>query len=318
MGPWPIDPQGPQARAIAELYWIMFGAAIVVLVIVDGALIYAGIKFRERPGHRAAQFHSHNVLELLWTVIPTLMVISFAVLSFQKLDYINDTASGAEITVQVSGRQWSWTYKYPQQPMFRLADGTYLQGAEELHIPVNTKVRLELSAQDVIHSYFVPSLGGKKDAVPGRQTDMWIQADRPGSYKGQCAEFCGDGHADMLLTIVVHAKDAYAKWAESAVAEANRLSDPATKKGRETFLALACVGCHTVQGTTAAGKVGPELTHVASKKSIAGGVLSPVNAETLTRWIKNPPAVKPGTQMPNLGLADEQVRDIVTWLLTLK
>ena len=318
MGPWPNDPLGPQARASADIYWIMFVCAIIVLVIVDGGLIFAGLKFRDRPGHTAKQFHGHNFLELLWTVVPTLMVISFSVLSYQKLNVMNDTRTGAEMTVDVQGQQWTWVMNYPKEDRFKLNDGTYLVGAQELHIPVNTKVRIQLSSKDVIHSFWVPNIGGKKDAVPGRTTDLWIQADKPGTYKGQCFEFCGTGHADMLITLVVHPKAEYATWAKGAVAEAGRLSDPATKKGRETFLALACTGCHTVKGTTAAGKVGPELSNVASKKSIAAGLLSPVNEETLTRWIKNPPAVKPGTLMPSLGLSDEQVHDIVQWLLTLK
>ena len=317
MGPWPNDPLGPQARAAAEIYWIMFVAAIVVLAIVDGGLLYAGLRFRDRPGHVAKQFHGHNTLELLWTVVPTIMVISFSVLSFQKLNTMNDT-SGAGLSVNVQGQQWSWIMNYPKEDRFKLSDGTYLQAAQELHIPVNTKVHINLSSKDVIHSFWVPNIGGKKDAVPGRATDLWIQADRPGTYKGQCFEFCGAGHADMLITLVVHTPDDYATWIKGALADANRQTDPATKKGRETFLSLACTGCHTVQGTVAAGKVGPELSHVASKKSIAGGVLSPVNEENLTRWIKNPPAVKPGTLMPNLGLSDEQIHDIVQWLLTLK
>ncbi len=317
MGPWTNDPLGPQARASAEIYWIMFVCAIVVLAIVDGGLLYAGLKFRDRPGHVAKQFHGHNFLELLWTVVPTLMVISFSVLSFQKLNVMNDT-SGAGMTVNAAGQQWTWVMSYPKEDRFKLGDGSYLQAAQELHIPVSTKIHIQLSSKDVIHSFWVPNIGGKKDAVPGRATDLWIQADRPGTYKGQCFEFCGTGHADMLITLVVHTPDDYASWAKSAVAEAGRLNDPATKKGRETFLSLACTGCHTVQGTTAAGKVGPDLSHVASKKSIAAGALSPVNEETLTRWIKNPPAVKPGTLMPNLGLSDEQLHDIVQWLLTLK
>jgi cytochrome c oxidase subunit 2 len=245
------------------------------------------------------------------------MVISFSVLSYQKLTFMNDF-SNPGMTLQVQGQQWSWLFNYPKEDRFKLLDGTYLVVGEELHIPVNTKVLLQLSSKDVIHSFWVPNIGGKKDAVPGRPTELWIQADKPGTYKGQCFEFCGTGHADMLITLVVHQPDEYATWAKSAVTEANRLLDPATKKGRETFLSLPCVGCHTVKGTTAAGKVGPELTNVASKKSIAGGVLSPVNEETLTKWIKNPPAVKPGTLMPNLGLSDEQIHDIVQWLLTLK
>ncbi|HKY51370.1 MAG TPA: cytochrome c oxidase subunit II, partial [Candidatus Limnocylindria bacterium] len=203
-GPWPNDPQGPIAATIAELYWIMFVAAVVVLAIVDGAIIYAGIKFRERPGHVAKQFHGHNMLELTWTVIPTLMVVSFSVLSWQKLDFINNSRGGdVGMVIHAEGSQWTWTFNYPHESQFLLKDGqTYLFTTEELHIPVNTKVRIELSAKDVIHSFWVPSLGGKKDAVPGRATDLWIEADRPGTYKGQCLEFCGDGHADMLITLV--------------------------------------------------------------------------------------------------------------------
>ena len=179
-------------------------------------------------------------------------------------------------------------------------------------------MRVELSAKDVIHSFWVPSIGGKKDAVPGRATELWIQADKPGTYKGQCLEFCGDGHADMLITLVAHPVSDYDAWAVAAVKDANRLIDPLTKVGHDTFLSLACVGCHTVKGTTAGGKIGPELTHVASQKSIAGGVLSPVDEANLTRWIKDPPAVKPGTKMPNYNLSDQQIHDIVQWLLTLK
>ena len=318
MGPWPNDPLGPQARASADIYWIMFVAAVIVLIIVDGGLIFAGLRFRDRPGHVAQQFHGHNFLELIWTVVPTIMVISFSVLSFQKLNFMNDTKTDAQMTIQVQGQQWTWVYNYPKEDRFKLSDGTYLQGAEELHIPVNTKVRLELSSKDVIHSFWVPNIGGKKDAVPGRPTELWIQADKPGTYKGQCFEFCGTGHADMLVTLVVHPTDQYAAWVDSAKKEAERLSSPETKAGRELFFSLPCVGCHTIKGTAAAGKVGPELTYVASKKSIAGGILSPVNEENLGKWLQNPPAIKPGTLMPNLGLSQQQISDLTSFLLTLK
>lgn len=317
-GPWPNDPQGPVARSIADLYWIMFVAAVVVLAIVDGAIIYAGIKFRERPGHIAQQFHGHNMLELTWTIIPTIMVVSFSVLSWQKLDFINNSRGGdVGMVIQAEGSQWAWTFSYPQEDRFKLLEG-YLRTGEELHIPVGMKVRIELSAKDVIHSFWVPSLGGKKDAVPGRATDLWLQADKPGTYKGQCLEFCGDGHADMLITLVAHTPSDYATWIPQAVKDANVFLDPNTKVGRELFFSLACVGCHTIDGTTARGRIGPNLTHLIGQKSIAGGLLSPVNEETLTRWISNPPAVKPGTLMPNLNLSPEQVRDLVLFLQTLR
>ncbi len=316
-GPWPNDPQGPQAREISGLYWIMFALAAIVLVIVLGGLVYSSVRFRERPGHQAVQVHGHNLLELTWTVIPTIMVLSLTVLSFQRLNFVNDTRTGVGMAVKVEGGQWSWSYTYPDDPMFKLSDGSTLKAGQELHIPVGTKVLLELSSKDVIHSFFVPGLGGKKDAVPGHSTELWIQADRPGSYKGQCAEFCGDGHADMLIVIVAHDKNDYAAWAKGAVAQANLSNDPATKAGRELFLSLACAGCHTIAGTTAQGKVGPELTHIASKDNIAG-VLRPLDEANLKKWISNPPGVKPGTVMPNLGLPAENIDSIVKFLLTLK
>ena len=318
--PWPNDPQGPQARVIADLYGIMFAAAVVVLAIVVGALVIAGLKYRERPGHVAKQYHGHNLLELIWTVIPTLMVITFGVLSFQRLVYINDIDSGAAMTIKVEARQWVWTFQYPEEAIFKLSDGTYLQQGEEVHIPVGQKVKLELSSKDVIHSFFIPSLGGKKDAVPGRATALWIQADRPGTYKGQCTEFCGTGHADMLLTVVAQNPSDYAAWAADAKKAADLLNDPATKKGKDLFLSLACAGCHTIQGTSAVGKVGPDLSHLASQQTPVAGVaaLTPVNEENLKKWINDPPANKPGTLMPKLGLDADTVDAIVKFLLTLK
>ena len=320
-GPWPNDPQGPVARSIADLYWIMFVAAVVVLAIVDGAIIYAGVKFRERPGHVAQQFHGNNMLELTWTIIPTIMVVSFSVLSWQKLDFINNSRGGdVGMVIQAEGAQWVWNFNYPREDRFRLKDGTtYLTDSQELHIPVGTKVRIELSAKDVIHSFWVPSLGGKKDAVPGRATDLWLQADRPGTYKGQCLEFCGDGHADMLITLVAHPVNEYAAWINEAKIRAERFSAPETARGRELFRSLACAGCHTVRGLTGGKFPGaPDLTNVASKQSIVGGLLSPVNEENLRRWVSNPQAVKPTTLMPNLGLSEQQVNDIVQFLLVLE
>ena len=166
MGPWTNDPLGPQARASADIYWIMFVCAVIVLVIVNGGLIFAGFKYRARPGHVAKQFHGHNLLELVWTVVPTLMVISFSVLSFEKLNFMNDTRTGTEMTINVEGGQWTWVYSYPSEARFRAADGSYLKAAEELHIPWNTKVLLQLSSKDVIHSFWVPKHRRKKDRVP--------------------------------------------------------------------------------------------------------------------------------------------------------
>jgi cytochrome c oxidase subunit II len=318
------DPQGPLARTIADLYWIMFAAAVIVLAIVVGALVIAGIRFRERPGHQARQYHGNNVLELIWTVVPTLMVVSFSVLSFQRLAYVNDADSGAAMTIKAEAKQWVWGFQYPADAKFKLSDGTYLKAAEELHVPAGQKIKIELSSVDVIHAFYVPKLGGQKDAVPGRATTMWIQADRPGTYVGQCIEFCGTGHADMLIHVVAQNPADYAAWQEAAVTQANLFNDPAVATGKQLFTTLACAGCHTVQGLTG-GKVGPELTHLMSQKTPIGGIAGlDVNEADLVKWVGNAPGLKPGIVMPAFGKAysgpldDAQILSIVKFLETLK
>jgi cytochrome c oxidase subunit 2 len=322
--PWPNDPQGPLARSIADLYWLMFGAAVIVLAIVVGALVVAGIRFRERPGHEARQYHGNNLLELIWTVVPTLMVISFSVLSFQRLALVNDVDSGTAMTIKAEGRQWVWSFQYPSDAKFKLGNGTYLNAAEELHIPVGQKVKLELSSVDVIHAFYVPKLGGQKDAVPGRATEMWIQADRPGTYNGQCIEFCGTGHADMLITVVAQNPTDYAAWQVAAVKQADLFNDPAVATGKQLFTTLACGGCHTIQGLTG-GKVGPDLTHIMSQKTPIAGVAGlDVNEANLVKWVGNAPGLKPGVVMPVFSnkyggpLDDATILSIVKFLETLK
>jgi len=198
-GPWPNDPQGPQAKSIADLYWIMFVAAVIVLAIVDGGIIYAGIKFRERPGHVAKQFHGQNFLELTWTVIPTLMVVSFSVLSWQKLDFINNTrSSDVGMVIQAQGQQWTWNFTYPHEDRFKLSDGkTYLTGVEELHIPVGTKVRIELSSKDVIHSFKIIAMRVTQDAIPGMSIPIWFKPTTNGVFLINCAQLCGNSHYYM-------------------------------------------------------------------------------------------------------------------------
>lgn len=315
--PWVNDPAGPVAREIVPLYWIMFAAAAVVLAIVLGALVYSGIRFRERPGHTAHQMHGHNLLELAWTVIPTIMVIAFSVLSFQRLLVLSDVQTNAAMTIKVHARQWTFDFTYPNEDRFRTRDNNPLVVPQRLDIPVNTKVALEITSEDVIHSFHVTNLGGKIDAVPGRTTRLWLEADRVGEFKGQCFEFCGEGHADMLINVVVHPQNEYAAWAERAVAEANILLDPATQQGRELFRTLACAGCHTIQNLTAGRFPGaPDLTNVASRPQIAG--VLPMSVENLERWILDPQQVKPGTAMPDLNLDTETARAIAQFLFTRK
>ncbi|HEV2249319.1 MAG TPA: cytochrome c oxidase subunit II [Candidatus Limnocylindria bacterium] len=322
--PWPNDPQGPLSRSMADLYWLMFGVAIVVLAIVVGALVVAGIRFRERPGHQARQYHGNNLLELIWTIVPTLIVITFGVLSFQRLLLVNDVDSGTAMTVKAEGRQWVWVFQYPSEARFQLNDKSYLSQQAEIHIVAGQKVKIELGSQDVIHSFYVPSLGAHKDAVPGRATSVWMQADRPGTYVGQCSEFCGTGHADMLITVVAQSQADYDAWLATALKDANRFSDPAVAKGKQLFTTLACAGCHTIQGLTKA-TIGPDLSHIASQKTPIAGVAGlDVNEANLIKWIGDAPGIKPGIVMPVFSnksggpLDDATINAIVQFLLTLK
>jgi len=313
------------ARSIADLYWVMFGAAVIVLAIVVGALVIAGIRFRERPGHQARQYHGNNVLELIWTVVPTLMVIAFSVLSFQRLALVNDVDSGAAMTVKADGQQWVWNFQYPlgfdpSDP----AGKDDISSLNQLHLEVGTPVIVYISSKDVIHAFYVPKLGGQKDAVPGRETSTWIQADRPGTYAGQCIEFCGAGHADMLITVVAQSPADYDAWLAGALKDANRFTSPDVAKGKQLFTTLACAGCHTIQGLTKA-TIGPELTHIASQKTPIGGVAGlDVNEANLIKWIGNAPGIKPGIVMPVFSnkyggpLDDATINTIVQFLLTLK
>lgn len=322
--PWPNDPQGPLSRSMADLYWLMFGVAIVVLAIVVGALVVAGIRFRERPGHQARQYHGNNLLELVWTIVPTLIVITFGVLSYQRLLLVNDVDSGTAQTIKADGRQWVWVFQYPSETRYQLTDKTYLSQQAEVHIVAGQKVKIELSSKDVIHSFYVPLLGSHKDAVPGRATSVWLQADKPGTYLGQCSEFCGTGHADMLITVVAQNQADYDAWLASALKDANRFSDPKVATGKNLFTTLACAGCHKIQGLTNA-TVGPDLTHIASQKTSLGGVAGlDVNEANLTKWIGNAPSFKPGIVMPVFSnkfggpLDDASIDAIVQFLLTLK
>ena len=186
------------------------------------------------------------------------------------------------------------------------------------------KIKIELTAVDVIHAFYVPKLGGQKDAVPGRATSLWLQADRPGTYVGQCIEFCGTGHADMLITVVAQNPVDYAAWQDAAVKQANLFNDPAVATGKQLFTTLACAGCHTVQGLTG-GKVGPELTHIMSQKTPIAGVGGlDVNEANLIKWVGDAPGLKPGIVMPAFSKAysgpldDAQILAVVKFLETLK
>ena len=216
------------------------------------------------------------------------------------------------LTIEVTGRQWWWEVRY-----LGATPGELVTSANEIHIPVGQRVRVRLRADDVIHSFWVPGLQGKMDMVPGRTTATWLQADRPGVWRGQCAEFCGMQHAKMALVVVAESPDEFAAWLARERQPAAEPVDQQTSDARAVFLESGSVLCHTVRGTPARATVGPDLTHIASRRTLAAGELPNVRGN-LYGWIADPQALKPGSHMPRVPLTSDQLHAIVRYLETLR
>lgn len=307
-----LYPEGPQAAQADRLWDVTFGIAAVVFILVEGALIFILFKYREgKASASPKQLHGHTRLELLWTAIPAVILTGIA---FMTVPVIFDQAREPEnaLKVEVIGHQWWWEYRY--------ANG--LVTANELHIPTDRPVLLDLRSADVIHSYWVPKLAGKQDAVPGRSNHLTIRATEPGEYLGQCAEYCGLSHANMRAKVFAHEPADYDRWVSEQMADA-AADDASVAAGRELFHSgtfaggQQCVSCHAVKGTDAAGVLGPDLTHVASRTRFAGSMFE-LNEENLRAWLADPPGQKPGSLMPDLDLTEEQINDLVAYLLSLE
>lgn len=308
---WIYEP-APATRDVVTLYWVMFWIGIVVLAIVQGGIIASIILFRERPGHVAKQFHGHTGLEFLWTIIPAIIVIALSIGSFQGLSTITDTRE-YDMTVEVTGVQWAWQFRYPDQ------EG--LTVSRTLHIPTNTRVRLVLTSTDVIHSFWVPALSGKMDAVPGRTTEIWLLAPEPGEFNGQCAEFCGLAHADMLATVVAEPMADFQAWVVEE-RERQEAGGELERLGRQVAQ-QTCVACHSFQeGVPSTLRAAPNLARYASEGPFAAEVrrLRDTDESWLRLWVEDAPSIKPGIPMPRFEgvLTPEQIEAVVFYLMTLE
>ncbi len=332
-----IDPQGPFAQKPDDLFRIVFAIAVVVFVLVQGLIIYTMVKFRQKPdddGTLPPQTHGNTKLEILWTAIPALILAVIAVPTVQMIFELDAEPEGA-VQVEVIGHRWWWEYRYD-------FGGETVYTANELAIPAGVPVRLSMRSEEnnsvenaVIHSFWIPPLAGKMDVVPGRVTTLNIMADEPGYYLGQCAEYCGLSHANMRLRVNALSASDWQAWVDNQLAPANVPTDGTLEaRGREVFYQGACVGCHAINDgepflradgseVVAAGRTGPDLTHLASRQEFAGAIFE-LNAETLAAWLENPPAMKPmrpnespAIGMPNLNLTPDEVEALVAYLLSL-
>lgn len=306
----------PATEDVIDLYWAMFWIAAVILVIVEGGIIASAVMFRQRPGHQARALHGNTLLEFTWTIIPAIIVLGLSAYSFRSLSALTNFGDAA-LTIEVTGRQWQWSFKYP--------DG--LQVNTEAHIPLDTKVRFNITSVDVIHSFWIPKLSGKMDAVPGFTTSIWVHAKNAETYLGQCTEFCGLGHADMLARVVAEPTDQYEKWlADTRRAQQEAPADQIAA-GKQ-IAQQTCAVCHRFEGQgSSPNPAAPNL----SRYGAEGPFLDQLKAlrdrgaqDWLKQWVSDAKAIKPGTAMPTWlntkggTLTEQQIDSVVAYLLSLK
>jgi cytochrome c oxidase subunit II len=306
-----LEPGGPQAALIAAETWYLIAVMTAVFVLTAGALAIALVRRREAqpPSRnvRAAAFAVGGALAVTVAVLIANLVIDMRVA--HALDHLS--RDGA-LTIEVRGEQWWWEVEYADDDPSRR-----VTTANEIHIPVGEPVLLSLRSVDVIHSFWVPNLHGKRDLIPGYTRSLWIEVDEPGVYRGQCAEFCGHQHAHMAFAVVAEPRAEFERWYEAQLGTALPPAQGLASSGLDVFLGKSCPLCHTIRGTDASGRVGPELTHVASRVRIAAETL-PNDDDALRAWILDPHAFKPGVRMPQNPLTTDEADAIVAYLRGLK
>jgi cytochrome c oxidase subunit II len=310
-----LDPQGPQSEHLSHLIWIFTGLSTVIWLAVMGVLLGAVVRRApDRPDPLALHVPTErrSVMMVGGAVLGTLLtVIGLTALSYFSQRHLYAKEASA-VVVKITGHQWWWDVQYEGDQPDQL-----LSTANELYIPAGEPIRVKLAASDVIHSFWVPNLMGKQDLIPGQDNELQFTATRPGVYRGQCAEFCGWQHAHMGMFAVVLPKDQFNSWRAAQTAPAIMPDDPIRQKGAAIFQSKACVMCHTIRGTSAGSRVGPDLTHFASRKSIASATL-PMSRGNIAAWIVDPQGIKPGTNMPNVSLAPDEVDPLVSYLEGLR
>lgn len=313
-----FDPAATPAHSIFDLSMLVLSITAGIFLIVAGLLLYALIRFRHRPNDSSrepAQIYGSNQIELSWTVIPILIVVMLflsttrIILGTEKAPKPKDA-----IDITVIGHQFWWEYRYP---------GLGVVTANELHVPISdpakpTPTYLTMSSADVTHSFWIPRLAGKMDVIPNRINTMWIDPSEPGLYLGQCAQYCGTQHAKMLLRVYAQSPEDFATWIKQQQKAANPdlSNNPAVAEGQTVFMHSACINCHTVAGTVATGRFGPDLTHLASRDTIASGPIQNT-PENLKKWIADPNSMKPGVLMPSMHLNAHDLDAVTAYLTTL-
>jgi cytochrome c oxidase subunit 2 len=316
------DVSGSNAAQIREL-GVVFGIllGIVFLIVVGVALL--AVRRRHRGFQQEPLEGSHHpsagtearlrTVVSIATAITVLILLGLTIVSVSVGKVVSaSVAPAGSLFIEVTGTQWWWKIRYLNDDPSRI-----LQTANEIHIPVGQPIAIRGESNDVIHSFWVPGLQGKRDLIPGHTTLEWLQAGKPGEYRGQCAEFCGLQHAHMAFWVIAEPPEQFNPWLEHQLQPATEPSDEATRRGRQTFLGNGCVLCHTIRGTDAAAQIGPDLTHFGSRKTIAAGTLSNTKGN-LAGWIADPQNIKPGTHMATVPIPAAEMQPLIDYLESLK
>ena len=313
-----IAPASTSAKAITDLMWGFSGVAGLGFVVVEAILLYTIFRFKHKDDAQLTkatlpkQVEGNRLLEIIWTIIPAVLLLIIFIYTVSTLWAIKVRPSQIPpdtqvVNINVIGHQWWWEFRYPDLG---------ITTAQELHVPVDSLVFITVDSADVIHSFWVPQMGGKIDVIPGHLNQTWFQPTHIGRYVGECSEYCGTEHAHMRLDLVVESPDDYATWVRQQQAPIPSFTGEAAE-GEKVFMNGMCSTCHTINGTDAEGILGPNLTHLGSRQDIGGAVLTNT-PENLSKWLENPDSVKPGVKMPKPDLSDEERSLLVAFLDSLK
>lgn len=309
-----LDPKGSEAKHIAGVWWLMFGLAAGVYLVVGGLIVHAILRGRRRARSEDATVDGPDsprfddrMIAYGGVVVPLIILFVLAVVTVRTTNALRRPSADA-LRVDVVGKRWWWEVTYPS---------THFTTANAIHLPAGRPIEIRLSSADVIHSFWVPQLAGKVDTIPGQTNVLRFRAQTPGTYEGECAEFCGIQHAHMGFVVVVQPEGDFQRWLaqheKPPLEPASELAD----EGQVAFATLPCAGCHTIAGTPAQGTLGPALTDLGARSTLGGGA-SVNDPAHLERWIRDAPAVKPGVLMPSITMTDAQARAIVAYLESLK
>lgn len=304
-----VSGSSPQAQQILSLFTIVLSIAAVIFAIVFGIVIINIVRFRrsKREGEPRQDFGNPK-LETLWTLGPALILGFVFFMTVRTMHRVQPPPEDHPTDMIVTANQWWWKAQYP---------GTRAVVANELHMPVNEQWLLRILSADVDHDFWVPNLGRKVDAIPNHPNYVWLHPTDTGRFLGMCAEFCGAEHAWMRFTVVVEPKDRFEAWLKHQSENAVEPTDPDAVRGKQILMSMTCRNCHAIRGTAARGDVGPDLTHLASRRKIAGGVMKNTT-DNLSTWLRAPQDIKPECHMPNLDLTKQEIHYLVTYLETLK